>query len=113
MVYEVQNVASATAPVRWTAALAYASVGSTTVGWQVVAGEALPEAVALALSFSATADARVEVFDALGRCALRADLGARAAGAARLDVSGLALGVYVVRLAAGTVRASTRVSIAH
>ena len=113
---------------RWNATLAFARVGTASYGQQVVAGEASPSAVALslaagpnpargavALTFAlpAAAAATAEVLDALGRSVLRADLGAQAAGAgaARLDVSGLAPGVYVVRLAAGPARASTRISV--
>ncbi len=116
-------------PVGWSARLAFARTGSTTYGQQVVAGDDGPATTAaltftagpnpargaLALSFALpeAAEASAEVFDALGRSVLRADLGAQAAGAgaARLDVSGLAPCVYVVRLAAGAARASMRVSI--
>ena len=113
---------------RWDAALAFARVGGMTYGQQVVGSEGEPDAAAvtftvgpnptrgaLALSFAlpAAAEATAEVLDALGRRVLRVDLGARVAGAgsARLDLSGLAPGAYVVRLEAGRVRASMRVSI--
>ncbi len=115
-------------PGQWSARLAFARIGSTTIGEQVVAGEADPDVTgaaftagpnptrgALALSFALpeAADASAELFDALGRSVLRADLGPQSAGAgtARLDLSGLASGVYVMRLAAGAVRASTRISV--
>ncbi len=111
------------------AELAYARIGTTTYGQQVVADDDGPAttaalmltagpnpargALALAFALPAPGDAAVEVVDALGRSVLRADLGAQPAGAgtARLDVSGLAPGVYVVRLVSGDVRASTRISV--
>lgn len=113
---------------QWTATLAFARVGSTTYGQQVVADEGEPAAAALALtagpnptrgalvlSFTlpAPTEATVEVVDALGRFVLRQALGAQPAGAgsARLDLSGLAAGAYSVRLVGGAVQASVRVSV--
>ena len=113
----------------WTAQLAFARVGSTTYGQQVVADESGPAPAALALtagpnptrgalalSFTlpTPTEATVEIVDALGRSVLWQALGAQPAGAgsARLDLSGLAAGVYSVRLAAGgAVQASVRVSV--
>lgn len=115
-------------PRMWTATLAFARVGTTTVGAQVVANGAGPEAAALAfsagpnpsrsavaLSFAlqAAAEADVEVVDALGRTVRRVALGAlpAGAGAARVDLSDLAPGAYTLRLTAGRARATARVSV--
>ena len=112
----------------WTWQLRFATVGGRRYGTPV-AGEGAPavsEALALsvgpnpvrasaslAFSLPATAEARVEVVDALGRTVQRMDLGTRSAGAgsARLDVSELAAGVYSVRLVAGDAQAGARFSV--
>lgn len=120
---------SGTPPRQWDAVLAFARVGTMMYGEQVVAEEAAPAAaealalsvgpnparasLALAFSLPAASDARLEVVDALGRMVQRLDLGARGAGAqtARLDVSGLAAGVYSVRLVAGAAQTATQISV--
>lgn len=114
---------------RYDATLAFARIGSTTYGAQIVSGEDAPaSAQALALSVgpnpvraSATlqfslpvaTEARIEILDALGRTVQRLDLGTRSAGAnsARLNASGLAAGVYSVRLVAGASQTAARISV--
>lgn len=92
------------------------------------AGEADPAAAALALSvgpnpagrsatlrftLAAPADVRLTITDALGREVAVVAQGERAAGAhtAAVDVSRLAPGVYVARLAAGAAVATRRLSV--
>lgn len=62
---------------------------------------------------AAAADVSVSLFDALGRRVRHLEIGARAPGGDELvlDTSGLAPGVYTVRLAAGEAQATRRLTV--
>ena len=111
--------------------LRYARVGGTVYGTPLTfptAGEAAPDAAALALSvgpnpasaaatvrytLAAPAAVRVTVVDVLGRAVARPVDGARAAGphTEALGVAGLPAGVYTVRLEVGGWTAVRRLSV--
>ena len=70
---------------------------------------------AFAVDLTAPADARLDVFDAVGRRALALDLGPRSAGthAVEVDASALPAGVYVARLVAGEAVRTARFTVAR
>ena len=94
-----------------------------------VAGEAAPERSTLTVSAGPNpvagrlavrlgglrAEAVIEVTDLLGRSAARRTVAGRADGAAEvdLDLTGVPAGVYVLRVASGTDRASLQVTVAE
>lgn len=110
------------------AELRYARIGAREYGRLAVASEGTPAqagfrltagpnpvraATTLRFTLPDASDVRLAVVDALGRTVRRLDVGARPAGAgeAVLPASGLAPGVYTVRLEAGARSAAVRVVV--